>query len=100
MRIENKQVLGGYTRTSKSAPAGGTQARTEGIGKNTSAGVAAEASFSDAGKELSRAKAAGASQLSTVDTAKVTRLRSEVSEGRFQVNPGMVAQRMVDAMAA
>lgn len=35
----------------------------------------------------------------TVDAAKVAEIKQAISEGRFQVNPGMVADRLIQAVS-
>ena len=84
------------TRTERTQPNSGGTARTSGTAAKPSAGSGASVRLSELGR-LSQLESQFAE--APIDAAKVSEVRSAISEGRYQVNAGAIADKLLASAA-
>ncbi|GAB4398264.1 MAG: hypothetical protein OHK0048_09380 [Rhodoferax sp.] len=89
--VESPVVQSAATALSgKNAPAQGVLAKSAASSKETTtSGVAVTVS------SAARALSAGATSTSDVDMAKVRAVKSAIAQGTYQVNPGVIADKLL-----
>lgn len=82
------------------APAGGGQTRAPAAKHESGAPAAASGTSVNLGTTAAQLRSMESSAASTplVNSAKVAEIKQAISEGRFQVNPGVVADSLIKSV--